>query len=97
MDPNGCWYLADSAMGPGDLLLLTGRTLEKATAGVRKAGVFRIVSVASTATASLYGRYVSQIHVFLNIMSWNFFNCIGINCINYYQEYDEKVHCLVDY
>jgi hypothetical protein len=59
MDPNGCWYLADNAMGPGDLLLLTGRTLEKATAGVRKAAVFRVVPVSATATASFAGSRTS--------------------------------------
>lgn len=65
MDPNGRWYLADNAMGPGDLLLLTGRTLEKATAGIRKAGVFRVIP--STATASFSSRFVAQGRVFMNI------------------------------
>lgn len=59
MNSTGRWYLADNAMGPGDLLLLTGRTLEKATAGVRKPGVFRVAPVSSTATASFSDRYVA--------------------------------------
>ncbi|XP_024368287.1 uncharacterized protein [Physcomitrium patens] len=51
-DPNGHWYLADTAMGPGDLLLITGKTLEQATAGVRKAGLFRVVPASSPAIVS---------------------------------------------
>ncbi|CDP06282.1 unnamed protein product [Coffea canephora] len=34
-DPNGRWYLADSGSVPGDLLLLTGKALNHATAGLR--------------------------------------------------------------
>ncbi|KAL3655893.1 hypothetical protein CASFOL_000289 [Castilleja foliolosa] len=40
-DPNGRWYLADSSLGPGDLLLLTGRALSHATAGLRPAASYR--------------------------------------------------------
>lgn len=40
-DPNGRWYLADSDLGPGDLLLLTGKALSHATAGLRPAASFR--------------------------------------------------------
>lgn len=47
-DPNGRWYLADNAMGPGDLLLLTGRALQQATAGLRRACVYRVVPVPPT-------------------------------------------------
>ncbi|MQL98160.1 hypothetical protein Taro_030861 [Colocasia esculenta] len=42
-DPNGRWYLADGAFGPGDLLLLTGRALSHATAGLRPAAMHRTV------------------------------------------------------
>ncbi|KAJ6835226.1 uncharacterized protein M6B38_122485 [Iris pallida] len=40
-DPNGRWYLADGCLGPGDLLLLTGRALSHATAGLRPAASYR--------------------------------------------------------
>ncbi|GFP83034.1 U-box domain-containing protein 62 [Phtheirospermum japonicum] len=40
-DPNGRWYLADSSLVPGDLLLLTGRALSHATAGLRPAASYR--------------------------------------------------------
>ncbi|XP_059309182.1 uncharacterized protein LOC132060257 isoform X1 [Lycium ferocissimum] len=40
-DPNGRWYLADSGLTPGDLLLLTGKVLSHATAGLRPAAVYR--------------------------------------------------------
>ncbi|KAH0777825.1 hypothetical protein KY290_009236 [Solanum tuberosum] len=39
-DPNGCWYLADSGLTPGDLLLLTGKALSHATAGLRPAAIY---------------------------------------------------------
>lgn len=45
-------------MGPGDLLLLTGRTLEQATAGARRACVYRVVPVTPTAVNSFLGRCV---------------------------------------
>lgn len=56
LDPDGRWYLADNAMGPGDLLLLTGRTLEQATAGARRACVYRVVPVTPTTVTSFLGR-----------------------------------------
>ncbi|XP_024934293.1 uncharacterized protein LOC107429543 isoform X2 [Ziziphus jujuba] len=40
-DPNGRWYLADSGSCPGDLLLLTGKALSHATAGLRPAASYR--------------------------------------------------------
>ncbi|XP_027109737.2 uncharacterized protein [Coffea arabica] len=40
-DPNGRWYLADSGLVPGDLLLLTGKALSHATAGLRPAASHR--------------------------------------------------------
>ncbi|KAL3338799.1 hypothetical protein AABB24_027763 [Solanum stoloniferum] len=40
-DPNGRWYLADSGLTPGDLLLLTGKALSHATASLRPAAVYR--------------------------------------------------------
>jgi hypothetical protein len=58
LDPSGRWYLADNALGPGDLLLLTGRTLEHATAGIRRACVYRVVPVTPTAVNSFLGRCV---------------------------------------
>lgn len=43
-DPNGRWYLADNGFGPGDVLLLTGRALGHATAGLRHAASYRVNS-----------------------------------------------------
>ncbi|KAI4357015.1 hypothetical protein L6164_000994 [Bauhinia variegata] len=40
-DPNGRWFLADCGSGPGDLLLLTGKALSHATAGLRPAASYR--------------------------------------------------------
>ncbi|KAJ8562833.1 hypothetical protein K7X08_031285 [Anisodus acutangulus] len=40
-DPNGRWYLADCGLTSGDLLLLTGKALSHATAGLRPAAVYR--------------------------------------------------------
>lgn len=40
-DPNGRWYLADGCSGLGDLLLLTGRALSYATAGLRPAASYK--------------------------------------------------------
>lgn len=43
-DPNGHWYLADSGLAPGDLLLLTGKALSHITAGLRPAASYRAAS-----------------------------------------------------
>ncbi|XP_059656428.1 uncharacterized protein LOC132303257 isoform X2 [Cornus florida] len=43
-DPNGRWYLADGGSTPGDLLLLTGKALSHATAGLRPAASYRAAS-----------------------------------------------------
>lgn len=40
-DPNGRWYLADSGLSHGDLLLLTGKALSHTTAGLRPAATYR--------------------------------------------------------
>lgn len=40
-DPNGHWYLADDGSSPGDLLLLSGRSLSHATAGLRPVSSYR--------------------------------------------------------
>ncbi|ESR50742.1 hypothetical protein CICLE_v10031032mg [Citrus x clementina] len=40
-DPNGRWYLADGGSAPGDLLLITGKALSHATAGLRPAALYR--------------------------------------------------------
>ncbi|XP_058183472.1 uncharacterized protein LOC131301291 isoform X1 [Rhododendron vialii] len=40
-DPNNHWYLADGGSAPGDLLLLTGKALSHATAGLRPAASYR--------------------------------------------------------
>ncbi|XP_010688769.2 uncharacterized protein LOC104902626 isoform X1 [Beta vulgaris subsp. vulgaris] len=40
-DPNGRWYPADSGLGSGSVLLLTGKALSHATAGLRPAASYR--------------------------------------------------------
>lgn len=40
-DPNGRWYLADAGLAPGDMLLITGKALSHATAGLRPASSYR--------------------------------------------------------
>ncbi|KAM2329782.1 uncharacterized protein LOC126608716 [Malus sylvestris] len=40
-DPNGRWYLADGGSAAGDLLLLTGKALSHATAGLRPAAPYK--------------------------------------------------------
>lgn len=47
-DPNGRWYLADNGLGPGDLVLLAGRALHHATAGLRRPSAFRVPPVLSS-------------------------------------------------
>lgn len=56
-DPNGRWYQADNAVGPGHLLLIAGKSLEQTTGGVRRAGVFRVVTASSAAPAASSSRY----------------------------------------
>ncbi|KAK3031158.1 hypothetical protein RJ639_035181 [Escallonia herrerae] len=51
-DPNGRWYLADGGSAPGDLLLLTGKALSHATAGLRPAASYRVSADHSPGTAS---------------------------------------------
>nr|GEW05021.1 hypothetical protein [Tanacetum cinerariifolium] len=49
-DPNGRWYLADFGSAPGDLLLLTGKALGHATAGLRPAAFYRAAADYTSAT-----------------------------------------------
>ncbi|KAA8532222.1 hypothetical protein F0562_032253 [Nyssa sinensis] len=51
-DPNGRWYLADGGSTPGDLLLLTGKALSHATAGLRPAASYRSALDYSSGSAS---------------------------------------------
>ncbi|KAL7001542.1 hypothetical protein U1Q18_002695 [Sarracenia purpurea var. burkii] len=51
-DPNNRWYLADGGSAPGDLLLLTGKALSHATAGLRPAASYRPALDYSSSTAS---------------------------------------------
>ncbi|KAK6931848.1 hypothetical protein RJ641_003641 [Dillenia turbinata] len=51
-DPNGHWYLADGGSCPGELLLLTGKALSHATAGLRPATSYRAASDYSAGTGS---------------------------------------------
>lgn len=47
-DTNGLWYLADIGLRAGDLLLLTGRALQHITAGLCKAGTYRVMPLSSS-------------------------------------------------
>ncbi|KAG6481205.1 uncharacterized protein LOC122017309 [Zingiber officinale] len=51
-DPNDRWFLADGSSGPGNLLLLTGRALSHATAGLRPAASYRMVPECFPSTIS---------------------------------------------
>ncbi|PIA64163.1 hypothetical protein AQUCO_00201445v1 [Aquilegia coerulea] len=51
-DPNSRWYLADCGSSPGDLLLLTGKALSHATAGLRPAASYRAAPDQTVATVS---------------------------------------------
>lgn len=51
-DPNGRWYLADGGLAPGDILLLIGKALSHATAGLRPAAAYRASPDCSMATSS---------------------------------------------
>lgn len=51
-DPNGRWYLADGGSAPGDILLLIGKALSHATAGLRPAAAYRAAPDCSMVTSS---------------------------------------------
>lgn len=55
-DPNGRWYLADSGLGSGSVLLLTGKALSHATAGLRPAASYRAASDISSLGVGGLGR-----------------------------------------
>jgi hypothetical protein len=57
-DPIGHWYLPYNDLDPGDLLLLIGRALQQATAGLQRACVYHVVPVAPTAMPFYLGRCV---------------------------------------
>ncbi|CAI9106890.1 OLC1v1006135C2 [Oldenlandia corymbosa var. corymbosa] len=50
-DPNGRWYMADNGLIPGELLLLTGKALSHATAGLRPAASYRFAFENSSGTS----------------------------------------------
>ncbi|KAK9106377.1 hypothetical protein Syun_022388 [Stephania yunnanensis] len=52
-DPNNRWYLADGELGPGDVLLLTGKALSHATAGLRPAASYRTIPDYSSGIAGI--------------------------------------------
>ncbi|GAB4842829.1 hypothetical protein Ancab_012806 [Ancistrocladus abbreviatus] len=51
-DPNGRWYLADTGLAPGCVLLLTGKALSHATAGLRPAASYRTAPELSSCAIS---------------------------------------------
>lgn len=71
-DPNNRWYLADDGSEPGDLLLLTGKCLSHATAGLRPAASYRADCSSSTANggrASLVFRLTPRGNAILDCSS----------------------------
>jgi len=70
-DPNGRWYLADHGFGAGNILLLTGRALGHATAGLRHAASYRVIPDLSSGAGmggrtSLAFRLMPQNNAILN-------------------------------
>ncbi|PIN26833.1 hypothetical protein CDL12_00403 [Handroanthus impetiginosus] len=70
-DPNGRWYQADSNLAPGELLLLTGKALSHATAGIRPAASYRatpdnLLIPASAGRTSLAFRLMPQSNAILD-------------------------------
>ncbi|KAJ3691431.1 hypothetical protein LUZ61_020595 [Rhynchospora tenuis] len=55
-NPNGHWYLADSDVGPGNLLLLTGKALSHCTAGLRPAALYRTSTGDSSSSSNTISR-----------------------------------------
>eukprot|EP00250_Pteridium_aquilinum_P014354 c21933_g1_i1 orf=716-2584(+) len=55
-DTNGHWYLADMGLRAGDLLIITGRSLQHVTAGVRRACAYRVEPRSSPASPPSTGR-----------------------------------------
>ncbi|XP_078161460.1 RING/U-box superfamily protein [Carex rostrata] len=55
-DPNGHWYLADADVGPGNMLLLTGKALSHCTAGLRPAPLYRTSTGDSCSSSSTISR-----------------------------------------
>ena len=55
-DANGQWYLADMGLRAGDLLILTGRSLQHVTSGVCHAYAYRIDPLASSSGPTSNGR-----------------------------------------
>ncbi|KAJ4802488.1 RING/U-box superfamily protein [Rhynchospora pubera] len=51
-NPNGHWYLADSDVGPANLLLLTGKALSHCTAGLRPAALYRTFTGDSSSSSN---------------------------------------------
>uniref|UniRef100_A0A2P2L773 PUB 62/63 C-terminal domain-containing protein n=1 Tax=Rhizophora mucronata TaxID=61149 RepID=A0A2P2L773_RHIMU len=70
-DPNGHWYIADCGLAPGDLLLITGKALTHATAGLHHAALYRVASDYLSGTnnggrASLMFRLMPQSNAILD-------------------------------
>lgn len=70
-DMHGHWYLADKGSTPSDLLLLTGKALSHATAGLCTAASYRIVNEynlggVSGGRASLTFRLIPQANAILD-------------------------------
>lgn len=76
-DPNGRWYLADGGSGPGDLLLLTGKALSHATAGLRPAASYRAAPdyLSGTSGGGRYKLFYSSVFIVMNVVKHTFPIC----------------------
>lgn len=55
-DTSGHWYLADIGLRAGDLLIITGRSLQHVTAGIRRACAYRVAPLSSPVSSTATGR-----------------------------------------
>ncbi|KAK8960249.1 U-box domain-containing protein 62 [Platanthera guangdongensis] len=70
-DPHGHWYLADKGSTPSDLLLLTGKALSHATAGLCTAASYRVATECNSGSvpggrSSLTFRLIPQANAILD-------------------------------
>ena len=68
-DLNGRWYLADGGLAPGDMLLITGKALSHATAGLRPAASYRAAPEYLSGINN-GGRYMQSCLVLALLLMW---------------------------
>lgn len=76
-DPNGRWYLADGGSAPGDLLLLTGKALSHATAGLRPAASYRAAPdyLSGTSGSGRYKLLYNSVFIVMSLVQHTFQIC----------------------